>query len=177
MKFLLRKAGLSYDQLQPNHSLRKYYDTCLVNSDVADSFKELEMGHKSKLDGYYDRNSEISQQKIILEFIKAVDALTINEECRLKMKITEYEAKLNDVPKISELQSDVAARMIDQDELKKQIAILQLQKQKQEQDMASMRQVVVESKKEMLQMIKDNFKGREEVWRSKQPKRGAAIIT
>jgi integrase len=41
IKFLLRKAGLPYEQLQPDHSFRKFFNTCLMNSDVAYSFKEL----------------------------------------------------------------------------------------------------------------------------------------
>ena len=45
MKFLLKKAGLPYDQLQPDHSFRKFFNTCLMNSNVAYSFKELLMGH------------------------------------------------------------------------------------------------------------------------------------
>jgi hypothetical protein len=48
------------------------------------------MGHSVKLDDvYYDKDSEISRQEIIVEYMKAVDALTINEEYRLK-KIIEY---------------------------------------------------------------------------------------
>ena len=44
MKSLLKKAGLLYEQLQPDHSLRKFFSTALMNSDVAHSFKELLMG-------------------------------------------------------------------------------------------------------------------------------------
>jgi hypothetical protein len=62
-----------------------------MNSNVAYSFKELLMGHSVKLDNvYYDKDSEISRQEIIVEYMKAVDALTINEEYRLKKKIIEY---------------------------------------------------------------------------------------
>ena len=79
MKFLLRKAGLSYDQLQPDHSFRKLFNTCLMNSNVAYSFKELLMGYSVKLDDvYYDKDSETSRQNIIVEYMKAADALTIN---------------------------------------------------------------------------------------------------
>ena len=54
--------------------------------------------------------------------MKAVDALTINEEYRLKKKIIEYEDKLKDAPKISELESHLAAKIIEQDALKNQVA-------------------------------------------------------
>jgi integrase len=41
MKFLLKKAGLPFEQLQPDHSFRKFFNTCLMNSNVAYSFGEL----------------------------------------------------------------------------------------------------------------------------------------
>ncbi|MGC2572608.1 MAG: hypothetical protein WA364_13935 [Candidatus Nitrosopolaris sp.] len=41
---------------------------------------ELMMGHSVKLDDiYYDKDNEKSQQKILLEYMKAIDALTIND--------------------------------------------------------------------------------------------------
>jgi hypothetical protein len=56
MRFLVRKAGLSLEDLQPDHSLRKFLNTALMNSDVAYTFKELLMWHSVKLDNvYYDR--------------------------------------------------------------------------------------------------------------------------
>jgi hypothetical protein len=118
MKFLLRKAGLPYEQLQPDHSFRKFFNTCLMNSNIAYSFKELLMGHSVKLDDvYYDKDSETSKQKIIVEYMKAVDALTINEQYRLK-KIIEYEDKLKDVPRIEQLESHLANKIIEQDAIK-----------------------------------------------------------
>ena len=51
-----------------------------MNSDLTYSFKELMMGHSVKLDDiYYDKDNEKSQQKILLEYMKAIDALTIDD--------------------------------------------------------------------------------------------------
>jgi hypothetical protein len=123
----LKKAGLPYDHLEPDHSFRKFFNSCLMNSNVAYSFKEHLIGHSVKLDDvYYDKDNETSRQKIIVEYMKAVDALTITEEYRLKKKIIEYEDKLKDTPKIGQLESHFAAKMIEQDALKKQIELLQL---------------------------------------------------
>jgi integrase len=161
MKFLLKKAGLPFEQLQPDHSFRKFFNTCLMNSDVAYSFKELLMGHSVKLDDvYYDKDNEISRQKIIVEYMKAVDALTINEEYRLKKKIIEYEDKLKDAPKIGELESHLAAKIIEQDALKNQVERLQREKQnetqtmqqKYEQEMNAMR----EQMNQIMLMIQQN---------------------
>jgi integrase len=116
MHFLIRKAGLPFEELQPDHSLRKFFNTALMNSDVAYTFKELMMGHSVKLDNvYYDKGGEKSQQKILLEYMKAIDALTINDEYRLKKKIVEYEEKLKDVPKVEQLESHLANKIIEQE--------------------------------------------------------------
>ncbi|MGC2573009.1 MAG: tyrosine-type recombinase/integrase [Candidatus Nitrosopolaris sp.] len=149
MRFLVRKAGLPLEDLQPDHSLRKFFNTALMNSDVAYTFKELLMGHSVKLDNvYYDRDNEKSQQKILLEYMKAIDALTINDEYRLKKKIVEYEEKLKDVPKVEQLESHLANKILEQEVIKKQLEKLRTDKEKEtqiiqqkyEQDMKAMRE-------------------------------------
>jgi integrase len=149
MKYLLMKAGLSYEELQPDHSLRRFFNTALMNSDVTYSFKELMMGHSVKLDNvYYDKDNEKSREKILLEYMKAIDALTINDEYRLKKKIAEYEEKLKDVPKIEQLESHLANKILEQEAIKKQLEKLrtdkeketQMMQQKYEQDMKAMRE-------------------------------------
>lgn len=137
MKFLLRKAGLPFDELQPDHSLRKFFNTALLNSDVNYSFKELLMGrHKRNLDRvYYDANNDKSREKIVLEYMKAVDALTINEEYRLKKKISEYEEKIKDVPRVEQLQTQLANRVIEEESIKQQVKKLQLDKESEIQAM------------------------------------------
>jgi acyl-homoserine lactone acylase PvdQ len=96
------------------------------------------MGHSVKLDdAYYDKDSETSRQKIIVEYMKAVDALTINEEYRLKNKIIEYEDKLKDVPKIEQLESHLANKIIEQDAIKKQLENVQIDRQKEVQAMSA----------------------------------------
>ena len=120
-----------------------------MNSDVTYSFKELMMGHSVKLDNvYYDKDNEKSQQKILLEYMKAIDALTINDEYRLKKKIAEYEEKLKDVPKVEQLESHLASKILEQEAIKKQLEKLRTDKEKEtqmiqqkyEQDMKAMRE-------------------------------------
>jgi integrase len=137
MKFLLRKAGLPFDELQPDHSLRKFFNTALLNSDVNYSFKEILMGrHKRNLDRvYYDANNDKSREKIVLEYLKAVDTLTINEEYRLKKKISEYEEKIKDVPRVEQLQAQLANRIIEEESIKQQVKKLQQDKESEIQAM------------------------------------------
>ncbi len=165
MRFLVRKAGLPLEDLQPDHSLRKFFNTALMNSDVAYTFKELLMGHSVKLDNvYYDRDNEKSQQKILLEYMKAIDALTINDEYRLKRKIVEYEEKLKDVPKVEQLESHLANKILEQEAIKKQLEILRTDKeketqamqQKHEQDMKAMREEMNQQFSQIMSMIQQN---------------------
>ena len=122
---------MSYEELQPDHGLRRFFNTALMNSDVTYSFKELMMSHSVKLDDvYYDKDNEKSQQKILLEYMKAIDALTINDEYRLKKKIVEYEEKLKDVPKVEQLESHLANKILEQEAIKKQLEKLRTDKKK-----------------------------------------------
>jgi site-specific recombinase XerD len=131
---LIRKANLPFEELQPDHAARKFFNTVLVNSKVDGKFKELMMGHSVKLDEfYYDKNSPESRKQILLEYMKAVDALTINEEFRLRREITIYEDRLKEAPRIEQLQEQLASRIIEQDSIKKTVEKLQREKELQDQ--------------------------------------------
>jgi integrase len=130
----IRKAGLPFEELQPDHAARKFFNTTLVNSKVDGKFKELMMGHSVKLDEiYYDEDNEESRKQIILEYTKAVDALTINDEYRLRKQITEYEDKLKNVPTIEQLQEQISSKIIEQDSIKRTVEKLQNERESQEQ--------------------------------------------
>jgi integrase len=132
IRLLIRKAGLPFEELQPDHALRKFFDTTLINSNVDSKFKEMLMGHSIKLDDvYYDKKNEVSSNKLRLEYMKAADALTINDEFRLRKQIAEAEDKLKNVPNVEQLQKQLASRMIEQDSLQK---TLQKEKELREQD-------------------------------------------
>jgi len=165
MRFLVRKAGLPFVDLQPDHSLRKFFNTALNNSDVSYTFKELLMGHSVKLDNvYYDKDNEKSRQKILLEYMKAIDALTIHDEYRLRKQIVEFEEKLKDAPRVEQLESHLANKILEQEAIKKQLEILrtdkekvtQIMQQKHEQDMKAMREEMNEQFNQIMLMIQGN---------------------
>jgi integrase len=134
MRQLIRKAGLPFEELQPDHAARKFFNTALVNSEVDPIFKKLLMGHDMKLDRfYYDQESEHSRKQIILQYMKAVDALTISDDFRLRKQIAEQEDKLKNVPKVEQLQQQLTSRMIEQDSIKKTLEKLQKEKELQDQ--------------------------------------------
>ena len=76
------------------HAFRKYFNTCLVNADVNVTIKEMLMGHSVGLDDSYFRPTE---KQLLTEYLKAVNELTINEENRLKKKVTELESKQSEI--------------------------------------------------------------------------------
>lgn len=67
--------------------------------------------------------------------MKAVDALTFNDEYRLRKKIVEYEEKLKDVPKVEQLESHLANKILEQEAIKKQLEKLRTDKEKETQSM------------------------------------------
>jgi integrase len=160
IRHLIRKADLPFEEVQPDHAARKFFNTVLVNSKVDGKFKELMMGHSVKLDEfYYDENSEESRKQIMLEYMKAVDALTINDEFRLRREITSYEDKLKNVPRVEQLQEQLASRIIEQDSIKKTVEKLQREKELQDQHirenetkMESMRNMVDQTLNEIMMM-------------------------
>lgn len=129
---LVKKSGIKSAQLQPDHSFRHYFGTCLLNSDVNHELKELMMGHSLKLDeSYYDLQSSQSQQKLLLEYLKAVDSLCIDPSFALRKQIKVYEKQLKDVPRVEQLQAQLANRIIEEESIKMQLEKLQREKESQ----------------------------------------------
>ena len=76
------------------HAFRKYFATTLANCDVNQLIKELLMGHSIGLDNSYFRPNE---EKMLLEYMKAVNDLTINEEFRLKEELMILKGNQDDI--------------------------------------------------------------------------------
>ena len=93
-------TGKSRNEIPLAHGFRKFFHTALMNADVNPSFKKLLMGHSVQLDEvYYDKGSDTSRSKsrakLPEQYRKAIDALTINEENRLRKKAEkEWKAEL-----------------------------------------------------------------------------------
>jgi integrase len=91
-------TGKSRNEIPLNHGFRKFFNTALMNADVHPSFKKLLMGHSVQLDEvYYDKGSDKSRAKLLEEYSKAIDALTINEENRLRKKVEELTPKSDEM--------------------------------------------------------------------------------
>ena len=76
------------------HGFRKFVTGQFVNSKVNPEIREMLLGHKIGLASAYYRPTE---EQMLNEYLKAVDNLTINEENRLKKKVTELEQKQDEI--------------------------------------------------------------------------------
>lgn len=82
----------------------------------------------------------------------------------MKKKIVEYEEKLKDVPKVEQLESHLANKIIEQEAIKKQIEKLRIDKeieaqyiqQKHEQDLHKMREEMNQQFTQIMSMIQQN---------------------
>jgi len=108
MRRLARKAGVDLSNIQPNHGLRKAGNTAMKNAHVDKGFKELLMGHSSGLDDvYYDVENPESRREIAMEYMKAIDSLTVSDESRLKRELEKANERLKQVPTIEQVQADL----------------------------------------------------------------------
>ena len=77
------------------HGFRKFFDTVCVESDMKYLPKEILMGHKREqgLDRNYYRPTS---DKLLNEYLKVVENLTINDEYRLSKEVQELKEKNED---------------------------------------------------------------------------------
>ena len=107
----IKYSGQVRKDIPLHHGFRKFFNTALMNADVNLRFKELLMGHTIKLDDvYYDKNSQKSQDKLLEEYSKAIDALTINEENRLRKKVEVLKAKRDEIEMLKEQMQELCIR-------------------------------------------------------------------
>jgi integrase len=76
------------------HGFRKFFTNQLVNSKVNPEIREMLLGHKIGLASAYYRPQ---LDEFLTEHSKAINLLTINEENRLKKKVTELESKQSEI--------------------------------------------------------------------------------
>jgi hypothetical protein len=78
------------------HGLSKFFDTNLSRARLQRNKMEALMGHKSLQWVYHKPDNE----ELLEEYHKAIGLLTINDENRLKAKVTALEVKINAIQQI-----------------------------------------------------------------------------
>jgi integrase len=84
------------------HGSRKFFTTQLINSKVNPEIREMLLGHKIGLAAAYYKPTD---DDFVIEYEKAINNLTINEEYRLKMKVKKLEIEKS---QLEQLAADVA---------------------------------------------------------------------
>jgi integrase len=107
IQLLLRKAGIrevnhnyqygSRKDTPMSHGFRKFWMTQAVKSKMPHEQREMLLGHKIGLASAYYRPSE---EEMLDAYLVAVDNLTINEENRLKKKVSELQVKYDKIDQL-----------------------------------------------------------------------------
>jgi hypothetical protein len=77
------------------HGFRKFFNTICIESDMNIVSKELLMGHKQSL-GLEKSYYRPTNDKLLNEYLKVVDDLTINDENRLSKQVQQLKTKNED---------------------------------------------------------------------------------
>jgi 2-phospho-L-lactate transferase/gluconeogenesis factor (CofD/UPF0052 family) len=86
-----------HDAMQ-SHGLRKFFNTQMVIAGMPILYAEMLMGHKTGLAMQSYVKPTISQ--LMTEYLKFVDAVTINEENKLRMKVETLTEKQDEIQKM-----------------------------------------------------------------------------
>lgn len=79
-------------EVKMTHGFRKFFETQLVNSKLHETIIRKLTGH-SERDNLTQLYSKQTERELLLEYEKALDALTINSENRLKRKVEKLEVE------------------------------------------------------------------------------------
>jgi integrase len=111
MNFSLESCSLSgrtRHEVKQVHGFRKYFNTACKNGGMTHEAKEFLMGHDCGLDeNYYDDENPESVKKMMSEYLKVLDALTISEEDQLREQVTKLKVEVQDIDTIKKAYVDV----------------------------------------------------------------------
>jgi len=80
-------------EVSANHGFRKFVHTTMANNRISPEVREMLLGHSIGLSGSYYKPTE---KEMLTEYLKVVDALTINYENRLSKQVQELKEKNQD---------------------------------------------------------------------------------
>ena len=100
----IRQNGEKYkrQEIMTSHGFRKFFTTQLINAKTNSEIREMLLGHKIGLASAYYRPTP---DEMFAEYEKSIDALTINEENRLKKKIETLSIEKSRIDRIEEKMS------------------------------------------------------------------------
>lgn len=96
MRRLVAQAGIRDPTLAPDHSFRHFWVTMMVNADVNEKYKMYWQGLKKNLGldiRYFDPKNPDTHDRMLTEYMKAVDYLTISDTNRVKLENEQLRVK------------------------------------------------------------------------------------
>lgn len=140
VKKLLEKAKIDYDDLQPDHSCRKLFNTSCVVAHIDHRYKETMMGHSLDLDdAYLDVDDPKFRAEIVEEYRKVLPLITITDAAKAKLEQAKTKVELEEVKKNSAPREVIELMRL-------QIERLERQNEKVVQDAVETIQYAVEQK-------------------------------
>jgi integrase len=121
-------------QVMQSHGLRKFFDTTATKAGLNPLYTEILMAHKIGLTGIYFRPTPtdlLEGNDKMLGYVSVIDALTINNEHRLRRQVESLTEKRNEI---------------------------QIMKEKHEQEMKAMREEMNQQFSQIMSMIQQNPK-------------------
>jgi integrase len=82
-------------KIMRTHGFRKFVNTTMVNAEINTTIRRKLIGHSVKLDESYYRPQ--TDDFLLQEYLKVVDALTINEENRLRRQVQQLTIEVSEV--------------------------------------------------------------------------------
>lgn len=94
------KAGKKRKPIIRTHGFRKFVETTFTNLDLNDSKREILLGRG--LPGQREAYYRPTANDLLQEYLKCVDALTINEENRLKQEVETLKTNKSEIQQLKE---------------------------------------------------------------------------
>ncbi len=111
LRDLSNRSGVRDKTLPICHGFRKFFTSQLVESDLKTELRWMLEGHNLKgNDSSYVRTTE---QRLLQEYMKAVNNLTINEENRLKIKVQLLEGEKNEITTLKKQVNETSSTLND----------------------------------------------------------------
>jgi hypothetical protein len=91
-----------------SHGFRKFVNTTMINCRIDASIRNKLLGHSIGLDKSYWKPQV---NDLLQEYLQVVDALTINEENRLKRKVEELTVRVDKLDELEEQMSRLSKKL------------------------------------------------------------------
>ena len=103
-----RTNGRFRKEVKASHGFRKFATTNMIRAKVNPGAREMLLGHSIGLSNSYYRPDA---NEILIEYLKAVGLLTINEENRLRRKVEILEVKADKIAELQQTIDDVKSKL------------------------------------------------------------------